>query len=72
MVELSGSPKEKFKAICSAVDKLDKVVFKSIYLKEPWSEVKRELVEDKGLTVEMADKIGEFVKFTGMKHPIKH
>ncbi len=25
MVELSGSPKEKFKAICSAVDKLDKV-----------------------------------------------
>ena len=25
MVELSGAPKQKFKAICSAVDKLDKV-----------------------------------------------
>lgn len=25
MVDLSGAPKEKFKAICSAVDKLDKV-----------------------------------------------
>jgi histidyl-tRNA synthetase len=35
MVELSGAPKEKFKAICSAIDKLDK---------EPWSEVRRELV----------------------------
>jgi histidyl-tRNA synthetase len=26
MVELSGAPKNKFKAICSAIDKLDKVL----------------------------------------------
>jgi histidyl-tRNA synthetase len=25
MIEISGSPKQKFKGICSAIDKLDKV-----------------------------------------------
>lgn len=28
MVELSGAPKQKFKQICSSLDKLDKVIFK--------------------------------------------
>ena len=45
-------PADKFRTICSAVDKLDK---------EPWSKVKTEMVEDKGLDVEVADKIGVFV-----------
>eukprot|EP00557_Chaetoceros_sp_GSL56_P006358 CAMPEP_0176501598 /NCGR_PEP_ID=MMETSP0200_2-20121128/14246_1 /TAXON_ID=947934 /ORGANISM="Chaetoceros sp., Strain GSL56" /LENGTH=958 /DNA_ID=CAMNT_0017900495 /DNA_START=69 /DNA_END=2945 /DNA_ORIENTATION=- len=52
ILDLSGVPSEKFRTICSAVDKLDK---------EPWSEVKREMVEDKGLSPEVADKIGVFV-----------
>ena len=52
ILEISGVPADKFRTICSAVDKLDK---------EPWSEVKREMVEDKGLSDEVADKIGEFV-----------
>lgn len=52
ILDLSGVPADKFRTICSAVDKLDK---------EPWSEVKREMVEDKGLTPEVADKIGVFV-----------
>lgn len=52
ILDLSGVPAEKFRTICSAVDKLDK---------EPWSEVKREMVEDKGLSPEVADKIGVFV-----------
>lgn len=52
ILDLSGVPADKFRSICSAVDKLDK---------EPWSEVKREMVEDKGLAAEVADKIGEFV-----------
>ena len=56
MVELSGAPKEKFKAICSAIDKLDK---------EDWAEVKRELVQDKGITEEAADILGQFVKYNG-------
>jgi histidyl-tRNA synthetase len=52
ILEICGVPAEKFRTICSAVDKLDK---------EPWSEVKREMVDDKGLSEESADKIGEFV-----------
>lgn len=52
ILDLSGVPSDKFRTICSAVDKLDK---------EPWSEVKREMVEDKGLSPEVADKIGVFV-----------
>jgi len=38
------------------VDKLDK---------EPWSEVRREMVEDKGLAAASADKIGTFVQRKG-------
>uniref|UniRef100_A0A7S3Q2R4 Histidine--tRNA ligase, cytoplasmic n=1 Tax=Chaetoceros debilis TaxID=122233 RepID=A0A7S3Q2R4_9STRA len=52
ILDLSGVPADKFRTICSAVDKLDK---------EPWSEVKREMVEDKGLAEDVADKIGVFV-----------
>ena len=52
ILDLSGVPTDKFRTICSAVDKLDK---------EPWEEVKREMVEDKGLKPEVADKIGTFV-----------
>ena len=51
-MDLCGVPADKFRTICSAVDKLDK---------EPWEEVKREMTEDKGLKPEVADKIGEFV-----------
>jgi histidyl-tRNA synthetase len=49
--ELAGVPTDKFRTICSAVDKLDKL---------PWSEVKVEMIE-KGITAEMADEIGKFV-----------
>jgi histidyl-tRNA synthetase len=52
ILDICGVPADKFRTICSAVDKLDK---------EPWSEVKREMVEDKGLQESVADKIGEFV-----------
>ena len=54
--ELCGVPADKFRPICSAVDKLDKM---------PWSEVKQEMVEEKGLSSEAADRIGEFVLHSG-------
>ena len=41
MVQLSGCPADKYKTICSSVDKLDK---------EPWEDVRHELINDKGLT----------------------
>ena len=56
ILDICGVPADKFRTICSAVDKLDK---------EPWSEVRREMVEDKGLTGDVADKIGEFVVLKG-------
>ena len=56
ILDLCGVPADKFRTICSAVDKLDK---------EPWSEVRREMVEDKGLTGDVADRIGEFVVLKG-------
>lgn len=50
--EIAGVPNEKFRPICSAVDKLDKA---------EWAEVKAEMVDEKGLAPEVADRIGEFV-----------
>jgi histidyl-tRNA synthetase len=54
--EVCGVPPEKVRSISSAVDKLDKL---------PWSEVKKEMTEEKGLDSTSADKIGEYVKHKG-------
>ena len=35
------------------------------YFKLPWSDVKTEMVEEKGLDSSAADKIGEYVKLKG-------
>ncbi|XP_077215094.1 histidine--tRNA ligase, cytoplasmic-like [Tasmannia lanceolata] len=56
MLEICGVSPAKFRTVCSSIDKLDKQSFE---------QVKKELVEDKGLTVETADKIGSFVKKRG-------
>ncbi|KAK4890585.1 Cytoplasmic and mitochondrial histidine tRNA synthetase [Elasticomyces elasticus] len=50
--EVCGVPKDKLRTISSAVDKLDK---------SPWTEVRREMTEEKGLDEEVADRIGEYV-----------
>ncbi|GMN56453.1 hypothetical protein TIFTF001_025556 [Ficus carica] len=60
MLEICGVPAEKFRTICSSIDKLDKQSFE---------EIKKEMVEEKGLSVETADKIGTFVKERG--HPLE-
>ncbi|XP_068233150.1 histidine--tRNA ligase isoform X1 [Palaemon carinicauda] len=51
-----GVPAEKFRPICSAVDKLDK---------SPWEEVRKEMVAEKGLDEKVADLIGEYVQQSG-------
>ncbi|KAJ0970850.1 hypothetical protein J5N97_018809 [Dioscorea zingiberensis] len=56
MLEICGVPSEKFRTVCSSIDKLDKQSFEQI---------KKELVEDKGLTSETADRIGAFVDKRG-------
>lgn len=56
MFEACGVPSDKFRTICSAVDKLDK---------SPWADVKKEMIDEKGLDESTADKIGEFVRLSG-------
>ncbi|GAB0096303.1 Histidine--tRNA ligase [Sergentomyia squamirostris] len=56
MFEACGVPADKFRSICSAVDKLDK---------SPWADVKREMMEEKGLDETTADQIGEYVQLAG-------
>lgn len=53
--EMCGVPEEKFRPICSAVDKLDKL---------PWKDVRSEMM-DKGLEASVADAIGEYVQMKG-------
>ena len=53
-----GVPPEKTRTISSAVDKLDK---------SPWDEVRKEMVEEKGLEPEIADRIWSFVQRKGGK-----
>lgn len=53
---VAGVPEEKNRLISSAVDKLDKAT---------WIDVKKEMVEEKGLLGEVADRIGEYVRRSG-------
>jgi len=53
---VAGVPEKKIRAISSAVDKLDKM---------SWADVKKEMVQEKGLPDEVADQIGEYVKHSG-------
>ncbi|KAK0177430.1 hypothetical protein PV328_001484 [Microctonus aethiopoides] len=51
-----GVPNDKFRTICSSVDKLDK---------SPWEEVRKEMVDEKQLDEAIADKIGNYVSKRG-------
>ena len=54
--EVCGVKADMFRTICSSVDKLDK---------SPWDEVKKEMIDEKGLDEAAADRIGEFVRMSG-------
>lgn len=56
MFAVCGVPDEKFRTICSTVDKLDKM---------SWEDVRSEMVKEKGLSEEAADQIGEYVSLQG-------
>lgn len=49
MIAEAGCRMEDFQTICSSIDKLDK---------QPWSEIKEELVKTKGVSEEQANIIG--------------
>jgi len=50
LFQVCGVPDNLIRPISSAVDKLDKM---------PWADVRKEMVDEKGLDPEVADKIGE-------------
>lgn len=52
LLAVSGVPKDKFRTICSSIDKLDKT---------PWEDVKEEMLKEKGLGEEVADKINSYL-----------
>uniref|UniRef100_A0A8B9C944 histidine--tRNA ligase n=1 Tax=Anser brachyrhynchus TaxID=132585 RepID=A0A8B9C944_9AVES len=56
VLAVCGIPESKFITTCSTIDKLDKV---------PWEDVKNEMVGEKGLSPEAADRIGEYVQLHG-------
>ncbi|XP_026278212.1 histidine--tRNA ligase, cytoplasmic isoform X1 [Frankliniella occidentalis] len=56
MFEACGVPSDKFRTICSSVDKLDK---------SPWDEVRTEMINEKQLDPAAADRIGEYVRLSG-------
>uniref|UniRef100_A0A673L968 histidine--tRNA ligase n=1 Tax=Sinocyclocheilus rhinocerous TaxID=307959 RepID=A0A673L968_9TELE len=56
MFAVCGVPDEKFRTICSTVDKLDKMA---------WEDVKKEMVNEKGLSEDVANRIGEYVSMQG-------
>ncbi|XP_040851781.1 histidine--tRNA ligase, mitochondrial isoform X1 [Ochotona curzoniae] len=56
MFAVCGVPESKFRAICSSVDKLDKM---------SWTDVRHEMVAKRGLTPEVADRIGDYVQCRG-------
>lgn len=53
---VAGVPADKIRAISSAVDKLDKL---------PWADVRREMVDEKGLDQAVADQVGAYVQHRG-------
>ncbi|TVY13880.1 Mitochondrial histidine--tRNA ligase [Lachnellula arida] len=56
LFEVAGVPGEKIRSVSSAVDKLDKVA---------WAGVRREIVDEKGVSDEVADRVGEYVRRSG-------
>lgn len=56
MFRISGVPEDKFKTICSSIDKLDKM---------SWEDVKKEMTNEKGLDENVANIIGTYVVKSG-------
>ncbi|KAK0151135.1 Histidine--tRNA ligase, cytoplasmic [Merluccius polli] len=56
MFAVCGVPDDKFRTICSTVDKLDKMC---------WEDVKTEMVKEKGLSEDAANQIGQYVSMQG-------
>lgn len=57
MLAVCGVTDDQFKSVCTSIDKLDKT---------PWEEVRKELINDRKLTTENVDRIGDYVLLKGI------
>lgn len=58
-----GIPSDSFKTVCSSIDKLDK---------QPWCEIRKELIDDKGIESEAVDKLNWFMELKGWLNSHKY
>lgn len=56
ILSICGVPESKFYATCSSIDKLNKM---------SWEDVRHEMVANRGLAPEVADRIGDYVQCHG-------
>jgi histidyl-tRNA synthetase len=61
LTAVAGVAPEKFRVVCSSVDKLDKT---------PWPAVRAELVNTKGIRAEAADKLYEYIQLNGEPYSV--
>lgn len=54
--QVCGVPESKIRSVSSAIDKLDKI---------SWDEVKKELIDEKEIDVNVADHVGQYVRISG-------
>ncbi|CEG77754.1 Putative Histidyl-tRNA synthetase [Rhizopus microsporus] len=52
LFQVCGVPQDQVRSISAAIDKLDKM---------PWEDVKKEMVKERGLSEQIADRIGKYV-----------
>ncbi|XP_053574579.1 histidine--tRNA ligase, cytoplasmic [Bombina bombina] len=63
ILTVCGVPGNKFRTVCSSIDKLDKI---------PWEDIRTEMIEDKNLTPEAVEQIGEYIRLSGGLDLIEH
>ncbi|XP_073424180.1 histidine--tRNA ligase, cytoplasmic-like isoform X2 [Dendrobates tinctorius] len=58
-----GVPDDKFRTVCTSIDKLGKI---------PWDKVRREMIEEKALSPETVDRVGEYIRLNEQlwNHPL--
>lgn len=56
LLETCGVPADKFRTVCSSIDKLDK---------SPWSEVVKELTVEKELSTEVTETMAPYLRISG-------
>ncbi|KAG8579310.1 hypothetical protein GDO81_010804 [Engystomops pustulosus] len=58
-----GVPDDKFRTVSTVIDKMDKI---------SWDKVRREMIEEKDLSPEIVDRLGEYIRLNGGLAVLEH